>query len=135
MKRIIILSACLAILGLALSCDLPGWGQPDNNANLSSLTSSHGSLSPVFSASTTAYTLNLDNSLSSVTIQGTPVSSNSTVSGPITLSELEPGIAQTATITVTAQVLKGSYFTLFPYTSVKHDPFRTELRYERHHSR
>ncbi len=103
MKRIIILSACLAILGLALSCNLPGWGQPDNNANLSSLTPSHGSLSPAFSASITNYILVLDSSVSEVIISGTPVSSSSTVSSPVTLSNIEPGIIQTATITVTAQ--------------------------------
>ena len=52
-----------------------------SNANLSALTVNQGTLSPVFTASTTAYTVNVANSVSSITVSATKADVNATVTG------------------------------------------------------
>ena len=72
------------------------------NANLSALSVSSGTLSPSFAPGTTTYTLTVANSVTSLTVTGTKADANASVTGPVTLSNLVVGVAQTATITVTA---------------------------------
>ncbi len=76
--------------------------KPSADADLSGITLSSGSLSPAFAAATTAYTANVANSETSVTVTGVKADASSSVSAPVTLSGLAVGVAQTATITVTA---------------------------------
>ncbi|MDL2239659.1 cadherin-like beta sandwich domain-containing protein, partial [Bacteroidales bacterium OttesenSCG-928-L14] len=72
-----------------------------NNANLSSLTVSQGSLNPIFNSETTNYTVSVEESLSEITIEGTPKSSGATVSGNGTFTlELD---LQSFDIVVTAE--------------------------------
>jgi uncharacterized repeat protein (TIGR02543 family) len=51
------------------------------NADLSELTVSAGALSPAFSAATTAYTVTVENAISSITVTGIPADTDATVSG------------------------------------------------------
>jgi len=73
------------------------------NADLSALAVSSGTLSPDFSKTNLNYTVSVANSVTSVVVTGTKADANSTVTGPITLSNLVAGVPQTATITVTSQ--------------------------------
>jgi hypothetical protein len=75
---------------------------PSSNADLLSLSASAGSLSPAFSAATTAYTLSVPYAETSVTISGTKADNTATVSAPVTLTGLVVGVEKVATITVTA---------------------------------
>jgi len=52
-----------------------------NDATLSNLTVSEGTLNPVFDANTTSYTVSVANSVASITITGTANHANATVSG------------------------------------------------------
>jgi hypothetical protein len=76
----------------------------DNNANLDSITLSAGSLTPVFSTTTTEYTVDVEYTVSSVTVTATPESSKATVvvtpSGDVSLTS---GVATPITINVTAE--------------------------------
>ena len=54
---------------------------PSTNNNLNSLTVSAGSLSPGFSAGTTSYTVNVDNTVSSINIGATAADAKASVSG------------------------------------------------------
>lgn len=78
-----------------------GGGTKSNNANLSALTVSSGSLVPEFDPAITSYTVSV--AITSVMVTGTKADANASVSGPVTLENLEEGEAQTATIAVTAQ--------------------------------
>jgi formylglycine-generating enzyme required for sulfatase activity len=73
------------------------------HADLSGLSIDSGTLNPIFSSATTAYTVNVANTVSSITVTGTKADTNATVTSPVTLGDLVVGVAQTATITVTAQ--------------------------------
>jgi hypothetical protein len=53
--------------------------QSDSNADLAGLTVSDGSLSPAFSPAITGYTVNVVNSVSAVTVTGTPADSGAAV--------------------------------------------------------
>ncbi len=55
-------------------------GDP-TQANLQSLTVNTGTLSPAFNASTTSYTVNVANSVSSITIAATAADANATITG------------------------------------------------------
>jgi hypothetical protein len=59
---------------------------------LSGLTVSSGSLSPAFDSQTTAYTVNVENSVSSITITGTTSSTGATVNGNVSGASLTVGI-------------------------------------------
>ena len=64
---------------------------------------SDGTLVPSFSTSTLAYTVNVENSVSSITVSGTTADSNATVSyDPAQPSSLVVG-ANTILVTVTAE--------------------------------
>lgn len=99
----------IACLGIAvLSCTNPSTDTPpvavdSANVNLATLTTSSGTISPAFEAGITAYTLNVANAVTSVTVTGTAADSKASVSAGLTLSDLEVGVAKTATITVTAE--------------------------------
>jgi len=73
------------------------------NADLSDLTVSSGTLSPSFVKGTTSYTVGVTNSITSVVVTGFKANANATATSPVTLSNLVPGVPQTATIMVTAQ--------------------------------
>jgi M6 family metalloprotease-like protein len=73
-----------------------------NNANLASLTVSSGSLTPAFSSNTTNYTVNVDNTVATITITGVAQDPNATVSGNVTNTLITVG-NNNFTITVTAQ--------------------------------
>ena len=113
------LFAVLLISVLVICCDNPNGSSTDDNstndnspdgnstessnAELSGLTVSTGTLSPAFSAGTTAYNVSVPNATSSITITGTTADNHATLSA-------NSGIAQdlnvgtnTITITVTAQ--------------------------------
>jgi len=70
----------------------------DNDASLSNLTTSTGSLSPAFASGTTSYEIIVDPSVTDVTLTATASSSNATVTGDGVVSA--PG---TANILVTAE--------------------------------
>jgi hypothetical protein len=73
------------------------------NADLSALTVSDGTLVPQFDAAITSYTVSVANSVTSVTVTGTKTDANASASAPVILNNLVVGVAQTATIMVTAQ--------------------------------
>jgi sulfatase modifying factor 1 len=95
----------LGLLLIAMGMVLMGCPDPakSTNADLSALTISSGTLTPAFDAAATAYTASVDNAITSVTVTGTAADANASVSAPVALSALVVGVAQTATITVTAQ--------------------------------
>ena len=95
----------LGLLLIAMGIVLMGCPDPakSTNADLSALTISSGTLTPAFDAAATAYTASVDNAITSVTVTGTAADANASVSAPVALSALVVGVAQTATITVTAQ--------------------------------
>jgi hypothetical protein len=76
---------------------------PASNADLSGITLSAGTLAPAFDPATLLYTVCVAETVTSITISGTKANAYATVSPPVTLSDLVGGIAQTATITVTAE--------------------------------
>jgi uncharacterized protein (TIGR02145 family) len=76
---------------------------PSTNANLSSLTVNHGTLTPAFSAATADYTVNVANSVESITVTGTKAESHATVSANSGVSQSLTVGANTITLTVTAQ--------------------------------
>jgi VCBS repeat-containing protein len=95
-----LLAVALAFSACTVSTD---GGKLSTNANLSGIGLSSGSLSPAFDAATIAYTVSVDNSVTSVTVTGDKADANAGVTAAVTLSGLVVGTAQTATITVTAQ--------------------------------
>jgi surface protein len=77
-----------------------------NDATLSDLTTDEGSLSPVFSPTTTSYMVTVPYETTSLTITGVTADSNASMepeSGEVTVSDLEVEEEQTETITVTAE--------------------------------
>jgi formylglycine-generating enzyme required for sulfatase activity len=78
-------------------------GAPSSNADLSNLTVSEGSLTPIFASGTTSYSVNVPNSTTSITVTGTTADSNATLGGDNGVAKtLNVGV-NTITITVTAQ--------------------------------
>jgi YD repeat-containing protein len=73
-----------------------------NDATLSSLTVSAGTLSPAFSAGITSYTVDVDNSVTSINVAGAANHAAATVSGNVTGKTLDIG-NNTATLAVTAE--------------------------------
>jgi carbon monoxide dehydrogenase subunit G len=73
-----------------------------SDATLSGITVSAGTLSPAFAASTVFYTVNVENSVSSISITGTANHSAATVSGNVSNQALSVGNT-TITLTVTAE--------------------------------
>lgn len=99
-------SASFAVLGGAV--DLPA--SLSSNANLSSLTLSHGTLSPVFASGTTSYTASVGNNINSIMLTPTVADATATVkiNGTSVGSGLSHGVvlnvgANTFTVVVTAQ--------------------------------
>lgn len=104
-------SASMALRAIAIKDGMPAsivsmggyvFGALSGNSALASLTADAGSLSPAFSSSITNYSLSVENSITTVKLQGTASDTNAAVSGSVTLSNLVVGIPQTASITVTA---------------------------------
>ena len=95
----------IVLIGLVmLACPSPLENtSKSTNADLSGITLSIGTLSPAFAAATTAYTVSVANTVTSITITGTKADTSASVSAPVTLNALAEGVAQTATITVTAE--------------------------------
>jgi hypothetical protein len=75
-------------------------GSPD--ATLSNLTFNNGKLSPSFDGNTTNYTLNVENEISTISIQGTANHENATVNGNVTDKSIDVG-DNVFNITVTAE--------------------------------
>ncbi|MCL2167970.1 MAG: cadherin-like beta sandwich domain-containing protein, partial [Lentimicrobiaceae bacterium] len=76
---------------------------PSNDATLSNITVSQGALTPVFNSNTYNYTVNVSNSITSITISATTSDPNATISGNgVGTHTLVLG-ANVFTITVTAQ--------------------------------
>lgn len=74
-----------------------------SNANLSELVSSVGSLSPAFDPMQTEYSLSVPNGVTSVTLTGTLEDPKASPVSPVTVSDLEVGVAKSAAIAVTAE--------------------------------
>jgi len=66
-------------------------GGGNNNANLKSLTVSAGTLTPAFNPNTTSYTVNVVNTVTTITITGTPDDPNATVTGNVVNAPLNVG--------------------------------------------
>jgi uncharacterized repeat protein (TIGR02543 family) len=91
--RSVIISAGIlgALVSMISSCsnmilDMAATSRADQaalstDADLSELTVSAGALSPAFSAETTAYSVAVENAISSITVTGTPADTDATVSG------------------------------------------------------
>ncbi|MDR2970630.1 MAG: M6 family metalloprotease domain-containing protein, partial [Bacteroidales bacterium] len=62
-----------------------------SNANLKSLTTSSGTLTPAFNANTTNYTVNVANSVTTISITGVAQDATATVSGNVTDAPLNVG--------------------------------------------
>jgi len=77
-------------------------GSTSSNANLTSLTVNHGTLSPTFNSNTTNYTVNVENTVTTITITGKAEDTNATVTGNVTNAPLNVG-NNNFTIKVTAQ--------------------------------
>lgn len=111
MKRHLIPSLTLVLITIVtvvMGCNPASAGGgagngPSTNADLSALTVSSGTLSPAFAAATTNYAVTAANTATTVTVTGTKADTSASVDAPQTLSNLVVGVAQTATITVTAQ--------------------------------
>jgi len=73
-----------------------------SNANLSNITVVSGTLTPTFSPYTTSYTVNVANSVSTISIIGTAEDANATITGNVVNAPLNIG-SNSFTITVTAQ--------------------------------
>jgi hypothetical protein len=73
------------------------------NADLKALTVSAGTLSPAFDPAVTGYTVNVANSISSITVTGTPAESGAGLSAASGVSQSLNVGANVITITVTAQ--------------------------------
>jgi uncharacterized protein YjdB len=67
--------------GHTATCEVTVQAPLSDNANLSSLSVSSGSLSPPFNANTISYTVNVVNSVENIDISATPADGNATVSG------------------------------------------------------
>jgi gliding motility-associated-like protein len=77
-------------------------GSPGTNANLASLTTTQGTLSPAFSSAVTAYSLAVPNIVAPITIRATPVDGYSKVA-PDRMFTLNPPVGTSTTnIVVTA---------------------------------
>jgi formylglycine-generating enzyme required for sulfatase activity len=74
-----------------------------NDATLSGITLSPGALSPTFHPDTTAYTVNVANSVSSITVTGVKNHSAASVAGNVTDTSLMVGSNTIITLTVTAE--------------------------------
>jgi len=68
------------------------------NANLSALTISGGSLTPVFSSNTTTYAANVDNAVATITV--TPTASDATASITLNGSSITSGSARTVALDI-----------------------------------
>lgn len=88
----------LLILGCPTSVDYP-----NNNANLSAMTSSVGSLSPEFTADTTTYTVSVPNATDNIVIAGLVADSNATISSNNNSAQSLSVGANIITIQITAQ--------------------------------
>lgn len=95
-----------------------------SNANLRGITLSSGSLTTSFSSATTSYEAKLLFDEPSVTISGLKSDSEATVSDPITLTNFTVGVAQTATITVTAKDATTKEYTV---AVTKQEDVKTQL--------
>ena len=73
-----------------------------SNANLSNLTVNSGTLVPAFSPATTSYSVDVEHSITSISITGTVQDANATVAGNLSNAPLNVG-ENNFTITVTAQ--------------------------------
>jgi hypothetical protein len=103
MRRAILGSFIALLAIIAVSCaNNASEAKVSSSADLLALGVDSGSLSPAFSATTTEYSLLVENAVSSVTVTGIKADASATVSEPVTLSGLVAGVAQTATIRVTA---------------------------------
>jgi hypothetical protein len=83
---------------------LPASTAPDN-ANLADLSVSEGSLSPAFDPETPGYTVNVADTVSSITVTGAPANENAKVvySPSQTVDSLRGGIPLSIIVTVTAE--------------------------------
>lgn len=103
MKRAII-GIIIILFGFTiLGCPNPVSDIKNSNADLKTLSIDHGILSPAFSPDITEYTVNVLNSVSSVTISGSKSDDKANMSPQVTLNNLIVGVTQIASITVTAE--------------------------------
>ena len=79
-----------------------GGSGASSNANLAILTVNHGTLSPTFTPNTTNYTVNVENTVATITITGVTEDANATVTGNVTNAPLNVG-SNKFTLTVTAE--------------------------------
>lgn len=83
MKRSALIALAIAATAMALTaCDAAAGGdtKKSDDANLSALTVSAGTLDPAFSADVTAYAATVENDVATITVTGTPADENATVS-------------------------------------------------------
>ena len=121
MKKMV---CALAVLLALLSCNMSGDDSNESdNANLSSLTINTGTLNPAFNPQTTAYSVGVDNTVSSITVTGiaadynAAVSANSGVAQDLAVGNNTVGITVMAedgktekTYTVTVNRAVATYF-------------------------
>ena len=74
-----------------------------SNADAGAIILSSGTLTPGFAAGITEYTVTVDNALTFVTVTAIPSDPGAVASAAVTLTGLVPGIAQTASLTITAE--------------------------------
>ena len=100
-----ILSFLLLVL-LIVSCTNLADLRNANNVNLKNLSTSAGTLSPVFSPTTTSYTITVPYATTSLTVTGTKADANATmtpVDGKLEFTGLSVGTSDEKTIKVTSQ--------------------------------
>ena len=94
----------ILIMIILLGCENPVSETPkSNNANLVTVELSAGLINPVFSPSTTNYSISVPNNITEITITGIAESSLAIVSGPLVKSGLLAGNSYSGSITVTAE--------------------------------
>jgi len=98
---------------LLAGCPSPDEVSDNDNANLSGITLSSGTLSPAFDPSTTVYEVTVPNNVTSITITGTKADPGATVSAPVILGPLVAGSEEWATITVTSANGRTKEYELF----------------------
>jgi hypothetical protein len=93
MKRKIILWAFISLFTVTFSScgNDDEENGPSSDATLKNLTVSEGSLSPAFKANITEYTVNVDKSITSISVTGTANYGNATVLGNVTAQALTLG--------------------------------------------
>ncbi len=127
-RKIFAVLAAIASL-LVLGCHIPTANSPTNGigpSDLATIMLSAGTLVPPFASGTTAYKVQVSNSVTSIKLTGVQAHGTAKVSAPETL-ELEVEIPKTATIIVTSSTGENKAYTI-TVTRDKADSSNSNLR-------